>query len=99
MTQVESVVCLEDEGMLETIVALWVYQKVDWWKICNKWRYLWEELFPEQSGNQSQCVWFEHEKPDYEPEIQRKHYHTIMLVWSWEEHKYHKEVVESSKDR
>ena len=28
MTHVESVICLEDEGILETGVALWVYQQV-----------------------------------------------------------------------
>ena len=80
MTQVESVVCCEDEERLEPTVALWVYQQVACQRRCDKQRYLCEELFSEQSDNQSQCVLFLHGKQDYEQERQRKHYHTIVLV-------------------
>ena len=37
---------------------MWVYQQVVCWKRCNKLRCLYEELFFEQNGNQSQCVLF-----------------------------------------
>ena len=45
------------EEIWETEVALWVYQQVVCWRRCVEQRCLYEELFPEQNGNQSQCVW------------------------------------------